>query len=546
MLASTIRDVLKPGITGDFARKKIAGSLATTVLAGLILRTGSILMEHGPAGLDDDENWEDFWNPTLGGAWMGADLFGYRMSVGDQFFSVLKLATEVGKVIANKGGSALYDFSDNPRVNNPMVRWVMSQENPLPGFLGDLYIGRDLFGNPTRGNMFKVMYNLMKAGTPSVVTSMGDVMQQTIRREKFQPLGMLGTGAISALGANISPPTDARARNQIRDSAASTAYGIGWDNLDYEQKWRVEAANPGLRSITELARETSVERADKISLFWDEVNRMRDEKFNAEGKGYAALVERLRGGSLTGREFRIRLNTLYKSMAEVPLTLKAETRWADVPLTQADRAKFYAKLGMPPADMPADLNRFVDAWHMLPKLAENAYLELDMDKLTNLQNELKSRFDEDVVKRGFDYIYRNKPLVLRQAQEDFAEYAQLPLYSKKSGGRWVEAMSREDALEANRAIAELSAMRTNSKDRAMATTVRKFIALDPIGNKRAYLLAKKARIISRRMKGGPRKEFRLSHPLMQLMYSDIPFDIWQNLNPDIVANFDIPSAQVVE
>jgi uncharacterized protein YciI len=289
------------------------------------------------------------------------------------------------------------------------------------------------------------------------------------------------------------------------------------------EKLTLTQAHPDLEETAKAASAAGVARGDTVSEFWQVVNNQRD----VLGKAIEEQNRLIMAGEISGNDYRKAISAFEADMSRAPQVMKdSDPRWANVPLTAAEKAAYYKGQPRPPID---EVDSFIEAWYNATRasIKPGPGKEMDFDKLMTLRGNLRKAYSKEVVTQGMEVINQYKLPAYAKAQELMNQYQEIPKYRG-----WTKAQ----AYLADTAIQQMRDMVASGMSTSRAKLA--YMKRDPKG----YALAKRANA----RRNPARKAFWTKHGLLSVFYSDLAGPGLEAAKLDVFAEMEEEMAPELE
>ncbi len=455
-----IMDIGKKGLQGDIARE----SLGKWAIGGLLTYTAlCALLKQKPN-----------FDPRSGGKWLSVRIGNVNVGIGGAFYSILRA---LGQIVMKP--------EEAPKT---LLNWVVGRGAPITSTAYKLithqdYIGRKLDTLP------KMVADIAK--TNFIPAWLQDVVaQEGSFAEKFT-LAAAGAG-----GLRSYPVSPANKRDELRNDLSQQSYGKPYAELDRTQRYVIDQ-NEDVQVQVQEARKAGLEKGDVVTQFWTDVEQERGTYEQELAQKNQALSQ----GLISGNDYRDSVQQIEYMMAAIPRNLKATDRYAEVPLSDAERTAYYG--GKAPVENAVDV--FIDSYYQIPQqLTDPRTGEADPAEIVRLREQLEKNTDPAVVAQAKAYINRNRNPLYVQAMEEYKQYQAIPQYL---------GLSREQQNLANTAARQFRALRRMYPTEPTAMTQQRLYRMNPEWWR--------TMMMSRGRDNPQRRRFWSQHPLLTAFFSDL-------------------------
>ena len=425
----------------------IGGAEARKALAGLVV--SYIALAYGINLAQGHEPHEGFFDPTSS-YFLSADLFGRRVGFGGVWRSMV---TTLGMAVKD-GSQDPSIFVSADRKEQPVLRFLSGRTSPLTGLLWDAAVERDFMGEPLQ-NVGQVARRVARLAQPMW-------LQEFVPQEGQEPQ-QAASLIPDVMGLRALPRTTAMRRDELIAKYTGEA-NKGWADLNTIERWKLTKEHPDVEALVQQGLTERARRGDVVGEFWTSVQAKREPIF-AE---IQALTDQLNQKKITGQQYRDGVRQKEMLIAQMPeLTKRGDARYAEVPLTDAEKQTYYKTA--PPKQDPVDqfLNQYYD---LTQQFIDPATGMADVAKLVQARDELKAKSDPGIVRQVMEYVNRNRDPEYVNALNVFAQYKAVPQY---------RGWSTEQIANVNKAISLVASIRktlpaglSNATPQAMARAIK--------------------------------------------------------------------------
>lgn len=467
-------------LVGDALQGGKKGREAAYAFAGLA--ASNLLLAGGLYSLLNDKlPPPEFYDPSSS-EFLTVRVFGQRLSLGGPHRALLTLAGRTLKT-AQEDPDAFKELRE--RRDNPLVNWWSGRAAPLTNVLWDLASGRDFMGEP--------IYDEPVKWAAEQVTPMW--LSDAIQRQGETDQSALGYG-LSFYGARAQANTPAMERDAVRDRLSRDKYDKSWDELNSAER-RELSKNPEVSAAANTADEVYARRGSMYHQYKVAIAK-EQELIIAQIKENTSLLE---SGTISGNEYRNRIQDLERKMAE-----KSETLRQGVPEWKEAIDKT-----LKDAKEPQNLvDKFTEEYYAISdKMYNQDTGTMNVEGLIEERNKLRSGYPDEVVKEALGGININRHPEYVKAAEEYNQYMQIPKY---------KGLSTEQGKLADKVLAAANYAQS------LTTKTGKFV--DPVSVIKQLYGPDAVRLynIAKSQPDGSyeRWKFKKDHPLIDKYYGKMP------------------------
>ena len=400
-----IAGLLFDAAKGSIGQGGIRGRLARNNLARGIVAVMAVFIAAGFAMGKDWNEISESLDPRTS-KFLTYNIYGTNIGPGSKVRSVIKLLAD-----AIENPDDLFKLG----MENPALRFVRGNLSMVLGSSLDLITGKNYIGDPTRDNLknFTVemlLGNIMPIWLENFIMEGGTLSQRLLR----------GSGEF--FGGRAYPETDWDYVKRLRNRYAAEEYGLGYDELNNEQKSKLTRKYPELKVAQEKAEIEAAQKGSDIERwYYNELNRITDARNTALNN----IAQKLLNGDISRYEYdgeRGYIRPYYSGGREVlwsaretlnPDSLRGLEEWLTENQKPEDKA----------------LNDYQEYY---AELIEKSELPRDWETIDNAMVDFLSKYSAEIQ----TYILRNKDKWIYDLPEAAKKVEQMRLSGLEDGTWW--------------------------------------------------------------------------------------------------------------
>uniref|UniRef100_A0A6M3K8W2 Putative virion core protein n=1 Tax=viral metagenome TaxID=1070528 RepID=A0A6M3K8W2_9ZZZZ len=439
-------DLLKGGVSGNVARKAVAGMAA----GGLAIYIGA-----AKAQGKSNEWILDHINPVTAGAhFMALPVGGREIGVGGFQYAAARFAANLTAAIKDvaTGEKPVTSIVGFNRWDNPFLRFLSGRTSELTGTIMQAMEKETFFGDPIETPIEWAQFIGSKT-TPIWVQS------TYVEKGGFDPTAV----AAEIAGLRTFPQSEQEKLRATRDEYSEADFGKPYDSLEIDERKKLIESHPDLTEARKGIQETWVRRGDASAKQWMD---WENDKNVVRQTYYLDPIQRasdqLETGQISGTQFREAVSQSGQTYGDMLQDL--ERRYPEI----------YQDLATKEADPNKRFDLAIAAYY---DMSSNPALETDEGFDYSLWKQLEAEWEAnwpDMVERVKEYRYQDDPPMLqklRRAREILEDYWSIKDYILQYRGlkefddyaRKLENMGRKKEADTIR-------------DRAGITQVNKLVA----------------------------------------------------------------------